>query len=123
MKECFDVVETISSGVLKKYLGKITAAEFGRDKDYTFLFGLKLSFKLSNGTYVSNGVYNMVNISDGCADRCEAQNKMIADVMKNVDSILKDANVYHISELVGKPVEVLITNNTFIGFRILTEVI
>lgn len=43
--------------------------------------------------------------------------------MEFVNDILKAAKVNYVSELINKPVEVTIENNTFKNFRILTEVL
>ena len=44
-------------------------------------------------------------------------------VIEYIDRILEDAKVNYVSELLNKPVEVTIENNTFKDFRILTEVL
>ncbi|MEQ3613526.1 hypothetical protein, partial [Mediterraneibacter gnavus] len=51
------------------------------------------------------------------------QKSIIADSVRNVHQILKDAKVNYVSELINKPVEVTIEDNTFKDFRILTEVL
>lgn len=47
----------------------------------------------------------------------------IAKSIEEVNRILEDAKVNYVSELINKPVEVTIENNTFKDFRILTEVL
>lgn len=47
----------------------------------------------------------------------------ITKSVEEVNQILKDAKVNYVSELVNKPVEVTMENNTFKDFRILTEVL
>lgn len=47
----------------------------------------------------------------------------ITESIEKVNQILKDAKVNYVSELLNKPVEVTIENNTFKDFRILTEVL
>ena len=47
----------------------------------------------------------------------------ITKSVEEVNQILKDAKVNYVSELVNKPVEVTMENNTFKDCRILTEVL
>ena len=107
----------------EKILGKIRFAKFGTICDYPFLVGLHLGFDLSDGTSIADGGQYTVNISPACrwetSDRADAMVKMVEFVVK----ILKDAKVDDVSELIRKPVEVTIENNTFKDFRILTEVL
>ena len=91
----------------EKQLGKIDFAEFGTIKDYPFLIGLQLGFQLGDKTWIGNGVKYTVNIQ----------------TIEFINDILKDAKVNYVSELINKPVEVTIENNTFKDFRILTEVL
>ena len=107
----------------EKILGKITFAEFGTIRDYPFLIGLQLGFDLAGGASIMDGGKYTVNISPACKwekyDRADA----VVKTVEFVDKILKDAKVNHVSELINKPVEVTIENNTFKDFRILTEVL
>ena len=43
--------------------------------------------------------------------------------MEFINDILKAAKANYVSELINKPVEVIIENNAFKDFRILTEVL
>ena len=107
-----------------KILGKIDFAEFGTIRDYPFLMGLQLGFKLADGTYIMDGGKYCVNVSPECKWEYEGKReKCIAEKIDHVYSILKDAGVNKVSELVGKPVEVTIDRNTFADFRILKEVL
>lgn len=107
----------------EKILGKIDFAEYGQMRDYPFLIGLHLGFKLGDGRGVMDGGKYTVNISKECRwdelDRLEAVTKSV----EKVDQILKDAKCHYVSGLINKPVEVVIENNTFKDFRILTEVL
>lgn len=106
-----------------KVLGKIDFAEFGTIKDYPFLIGLQLGFKLGDGGGIMDGGSNTVNISPECRwETCEREVAITAAV-EQVDKILKDAKVNYVSQLLNKPVEVEIDRNTFKSFRILTEVL
>ena len=44
-------------------------------------------------------------------------------MIEDLDLILQDAKVVYVSQLINKPVEVEIEDNTFKDFRILTEVL
>ena len=107
----------------KKVLGKIDFAEYGTVKDYPFMIGLQLGFKLGNSGGVGDGGKYTINISKTCrwdeSDRQEAITKKADELYE----ILKDAKVNYVSQLVGKPVEVEIEDNMFKDFRILTEVL
>lgn len=106
-----------------KYLGKITRAEFGTVRDYPFLMGLQLDFSF-DGSCCSCGDKYTVNIGSGC--KWSDQNERQATITKHIDEvhqILTAAKVNYVSQLVGKPVEVTIEDNTFKDFRILTEVL
>ena len=106
-----------------KILGKITFAEYGTVKDYPFLMGLQLGFKLGDGTGVMDGGSNTINISKGCKwEKAERETAITVSVEK-VHKILEDAKVNYVSQLINKPVEVTIDQNCFKDFRILTEVL
>ena len=106
-----------------KILGKITFAEYGTVKDYPFLMGLQLGFKLGDGTGVMDGGSNTVNISKECRWEETEREAAITINIEKVYEILKDAKVNYVSELINKPVEVTIDKNCFKDFRILTEVL
>ena len=107
----------------EKILGKIDFAEYGTIKDYPFLIGLLLGFKLGDGRSIMDGGKYTINIRKEC--RWEESERTIAITasIEKVYQILKDAKVNYVSELVGKPVEVTIESNKFKDFRILTEVL
>lgn len=107
-----------------KFLGKITSAEFGRNKDRGFLLGLQLSFAF-NG-YGVEDFFHLVNMSEPTEyhnfSAEEQEERMIVE-FKFVYELLKDAKCSYISELVNKPVEVIIEDGMLKKFRILTEVL
>ena len=107
----------------EKILGKITSAKFGQVRDYPFLFGLQLDFKLGDGTYIGCGSEYTINISKECMWEESERNAAFVKMVEELDKILKDAKVNYVSDLVNKPVEVEIKSNTFKDFRILTEVL
>lgn len=106
-----------------KILGKITSAEYGMIRDYPFLFGLQLYFKLGDGTCIGASSKYTVNICKECKWTAEERQIGITKSVDEVHKILEDAKVSYVSELVNKPVEVEIECNTFKNFRILTEVL
>ena len=106
-----------------KILGKITSAEYGMVRDYPYLFGLQLYFKLGDGTSIGCGSRYTVNICKECMWTTEERQIGITESVDEVHKILEDAKVSYVSQLVNKPVEVTIECNTFKDFRILTEVL
>ena len=106
----------------EKLLGKITFAEFGQYPDRPFLFGLQLGFDF-NGSGVFDGGRYTINISDECRWERIEKLEAIEVIINHLDKTLKDAKVNFVSGLIGKPVEVILENNTFKDFRILTEVL
>lgn len=106
-----------------KILGKIDFEEYGTVKDYPFLIGLQLGFKLGDSTGVMDGGSNTINISKECKwEEAERESAITVSVEK-VYQILKNAKVNYVSELINKPVEVTIDKNCFKDFSILTEVL
>lgn len=108
--------------MIKKELGKITFAEFGQYPDRPFLFGLQLGFDFRGSGVFDGGRYT-VNISDQCRWERVEKLEALEKIIDHTNKILTDAKVNYVSELIGKPVEVTLENNTFKDFRILTEVI
>lgn len=106
-----------------KLLGKISDIRFGFIPDYPFLFGLDLTFKLSDSSVIGTGGQYTVNISEACNWSEEERNAALIDMINQVIKIMKDAKITNISNLKNKPVEVSINQNTFDNFRILTEVL
>lgn len=110
----------------EKVLGKISWAEFGTVKEYPFLIGLQLGFSIDGRSGIYDGGSYTVNIDSNCKSWSSPEERaatIITYVALSVKKVLDDAKVNYVSELVGKPVEVLIENNTFKDFRILTEVL
>ncbi len=107
----------------EKILGKIDFAEFGTIRDYPFLIGLQVGFKLADGCGIMDGGQYCVNIDKACRWEESERQRAITVRIEDIYKILKDAKVNYISELKNKPVEVEIEKNTFKSFRILTEVL
>lgn len=127
--DMFDIVEKNTTNVktnkepkTTKELGKITFAEYETIRDYPFLIGLKLGFSMS-GTSIMDGEKYTVNISPECKWGILDREATITKSVEEVNRILEDAKVNYVSELLNKPVEVTMENNTFKDFRILTEVL
>lgn len=104
----------------EKLLGKIKRAEYGTVPDRPFLMGLTLDFSFESSGV---GAYYVVNMSKECKwenlDRKDTIEKTCDEIYK----ILNDAKVNSVSQLKNIPVEVVLENNTFKSFRILTEVL
>ena len=107
----------------EKLLGKISSAQFGFVWDRPFLFGLSLFFDLSDGTSIGTGGDLLVNISDEVRWSEEERNAGVTRCMDRIIKTMRDAKVNDVKDLVGKPVEVEINHNTYVSFRILTEVL
>jgi hypothetical protein len=105
-----------------KELGKITFAEFGTVRDYPFLIGLQLGFRMDGSAVMDGGKYT-VNISPECKWKEMNREATIIKSIEEVNRILEDAKANYVSELLNKPVEVTMEDNTFKDFRILTEVL
>ena len=108
---------------MEKVLGKITFAEFGTVRDYPFLMGLELFFDLADKTTIGTGSKYMINISPECRWEPQERKDAIEKMVDHLYKILEDAKVNYVSELIDRPVEVTIEKNTFVDFRILTEVL
>ena len=106
----------------EKLLGKIDFAEYGTYPDRPFLFGLQLGFSF-NGRAVMDGGKYTINISEQCKWEETERQEAITKQAEFLRDILKDAKCNYVSELRGKPVEVVIKDNMFKSFRILTEVL
>lgn len=109
----------------EKVLGKIIWAEFGTVEDFPFLFGLQLGFSTTE-CGVDDGSKYTVNIDSNCKSWSSPEERaatIITHVVLSVKKVLDDAKVNYVSELVGTPVEVLMENNEFKDFRILTEIL
>ena len=106
-----------------KILGKIDFAEYGTIRDYPFLIGIQLGFKLGDGCGIMDGGKYTVNIDRECRWSEPERACAVTFSIERVYQILKDAKVNYVSQLVNKPVEVTIDKNTFKDFRILTEVL
>ncbi len=104
-------------------LGKITNVRFGFIPDYPFLFGIDFDFSLGDGSYIGSGGKYTVNISKDCKWSPEERKEAIEKSTDFIVKILKDAKVDNVCDLKNKPVEVYLKDNTFVDFRILTEVL
>lgn len=105
-----------------KELGKIIFAEYGILKGCPNLIGLQLGFSIGCKKVDDGGKYT-VNVGTECKREDLNREETITESIEKVNQILKDAKVNYVSELVNKPVEVTMENNTFKDFRILTEVL
>lgn len=109
--------------MINKMFGKIVSAEFGTVQDRPFLMGLKLEFRLSDGTVIGNGGKCIISVATAHELSGAERRKRITAMVDAIREILKDSKVNNISELIGKPVEVTMENDIYKDFRILTEVL
>ena len=106
----------------RKFLGKITSAEFGSHRDYPFMFGILLTFAFE-GSVCDCGAKYAVNIHKDCKWTVEQRAEACMESIDKIHEILEAANCLYLSELVNKPVEITLDGDLFKDFRILTEVI
>ena len=108
--------------MIERILGKIDFAEFGTIRDYPFMIGLQLGFKIGGGGVMDGGKYT-VNISKECKWSEQERTAAVVTAIEDVYKLLNEAKVNYVSQLINKPVEVTIENRIFKSFRILTEVL
>ena len=106
----------------QKYLGKISSAQYGLVSDYPFLMGLQQGFSMQSSGIEEGGIYT-VNMSKECEWENDVREVVIARKQDAVYKLLNEAKVNYVSELLNKPVEVVVHNGIFKSFRILTEVL
>lgn len=106
-----------------KFLGKIESAEFGQVPDRPCIFGVRLRFRICDGSFVGDGGRYSTNMNPECKWSATERNTDAYRVLEHLNDILNDAKVNYVSELINKPVEVTIEGNCFKDFRILTEVL
>jgi hypothetical protein len=110
----------------EKLLMKITHATFGLGGYQEAQLGLHLTFSgKSQGVSKSyaHWDYESIEHSDNCKWEENDRTESLADVLRKLSRLLKDAKVSSVDRLVGVPVEVTLEANTFSDFRILTEVL
>lgn len=110
----------------EKVLGKITKVEFGFGGYQDAQMGLSLTFEGKDwgvSKFICGGWNNSINPSEYSKwnedDRSDNRIKMINEI----DKVLTDAKVDHVSQLKNKPVEVEFEGNVIKEWRILTEVL
>lgn len=98
----------------KKYLGKICSVEYGYI--HASFFGLNLAFEFSGSRI---GTSHLINLYE----ENMTEDSSIAEHVKYVAGLLKQAKIYNINDLLGIPVELILENSRLKSFRILTEVL
>jgi hypothetical protein len=107
-------------------LMKISKATFGLGGYQDAQLGLHLSFTTDNsGVSTSYAYWDYENIKHTEHTKWSEpdRDRALVEVLRNLSVYLKEAKVNDVSQLVGTPVEVILDNNTFRSFRILTEVL
>jgi hypothetical protein len=111
---------------MEKELGKISSATFGLGGYQGCQFGLHLQFRMgSMGVGASFACWDPATME--CSSHCQwseaTRSQSLDEICRKVSSLLKDAKVDNVSELVGIPVEVTLDGMCYKDFRILTEVL
>lgn len=106
---------------LERRLGRISHAEFGMfDSDHPYLMGYSFRFDLEGrSSCIGDGGKFSFNIEYNGPEK----ETTALETLQRLKALLTDAKVTHVSQLVGKPVEVTIADRGFDSFRILTEVL
>lgn len=109
------------------YLGKIVRSEFGHCGYQESFIGLNLDFVFDKSATISDSILGGWYQGNKWTPNCkwtEEGNKLQHSVMaEKISQILLDANCLYISQLLGKPVEITVSGNRLVSWRILTEVI
>lgn len=106
-----------------KVLGKIDFAEYGLYPDRPFLMGLQLVFTFQ-GCGIGDGAKYTINMSKECKwESKKERQETITKYADNLYEILEQAKVNYVSQLKNIPVEIIMEDNMFKDFRILTEVL
>ena len=102
---------------MEKYLGKITSAEFGLVEDYPFFIGLQLEFEFDSSVVYHIDKPYIVHLNN--------ENSLIQSIemVIQINKLLLAAGCAYVSQLVGKPVEIIMDEGNIENFRILTEVL
>lgn len=111
-----------------KNLGKITGINFGLIDSDKKIYGLDVQLCFGGGW---NSIYCIKIMSQKDLIPIQAQEAgnltclEVSNKISEIFTLMQDAKVNYIHELIGKPVEVFTDNDNKIttGFRILTEVI
>ena len=111
---------------MKKVLGKISEAVFGLGGYQECQLGLHLAFEINrSGIRTSYATWDSEKIkhNSNCNWTEEYREDEYIRIFKVVSKLLDYAKVTTVNNLVGIPVEIELDGNTFIDFRILTEVL
>lgn len=111
---------------MEKLLGKISSVYFGYVGYQDMQFGLFLSFSMGSrgvGATIAQGWCLDMECSEYCKWTEEDRDIGFAKTMREINSIMQKAKVKEIHELNGKPVEVILENNSLKSWRILEEVL
>ena len=111
---------------MRKELGKITSVKFGLDGYQEAMLGISFQFEMGNlGCCDFEGYWDPETIA--CSPQSkwteEDRDKRLANTMRYISKLLKDAKVKSVEELKGKPVELTFDLATLVSWRILTEVL
>jgi hypothetical protein len=110
---------------MKKELGKISFAKVGKGGYQGVMFGFSIG--LASDIYSCADFYGFwdyeTEIRDDTAWTEQDRQDQFAATMKKISETIRDAKVESVSELVGKPVEVIFDGNKMVSWRVLKEVL
>ena len=106
---------------MAKFLGKIIKADYGMVEGNTSEVGLQLTFAF-DGKVVETGTALLSRINPFDSSASSVADELLDDT-NSLISTLQKAKVDTVSALVGKPVEVVIEDGLYKGYRILFEVL
>jgi len=111
----------------EKVLGKITSVSFGYGGYNDAMMALNLTFEgpgfVTTWAITGGWAPSIIEWTDRCKWTEEERLKQQADMVCQIDKLLKDAKINSINELKNKPVELEFEKNTLKSWRILKEVL
>ena len=118
----------VESSNMRKELMKITSVSFGAGGYQDVQFGLSLNFESKGGSccgdFISGGWdYSHITPDKSSKWTEKDRTESMAKMCKTISEILHSAKVRDVSELKGKPVEVIFESMMLTSWRILEEVL
>lgn len=100
--------------MLREIFGKIESAEFGVHPEYPRLMGLMIVLKYGEKGFVKDN-RRMCHKTSRMPDALQGE---MDNMMNEVLTLLKEANVNNVSDLKGTPVEIVFYDDRYMGFKI-----
>jgi hypothetical protein len=111
---------------MEKKLGKLSQVSFGLGGYQDACIGLSVTIEGDGwGTNDNKTAWdsNLIKHSEYCKWSESDRDQKYAEIMRYVSDLLRDAKVYSVEKLKGKPVEATFDGNMLKSWRILTEVL